>query len=403
MTLSVRQFEAEGFRSLRQIAYPMSQLDVLVGVNGVGKSNLYRALELLRSAAANTLATDLADEGGLESALWAGVHRKSAPRRISLAVEFAPSDASASTYRYEVEVGLPVRGVSAAFEGEAQIKSEALSYLATARPVRLIDRNVLSVMARDEDGRPVEIDLDLLPSETVLGRLEDPSRHPELDAVRRTLLQWRFYHGLRTDADSPLRRPCAPVATPSLASDGSNLAAVFATLAHIRQDTVDLDEAVERAFPGARLVVPAPGRAASFGMTFPEFPQRLFEARELSDGTLRFLALAGALLAYRLPPFIALNEPEASLHPDLMEPLAGLIGQAAKRTQVWLVTHSNRLADAVTATGAGKVRTVVKTGGETRIERLKRWGAFEDEDDPRCAAPCRRRVKAGAATRLRNA
>jgi predicted ATPase len=159
------------------------------------------------------------------------------------------------------------------------------------------------------------------------------------------------------------------------------LAAVFATLAHIRQDTVDLDEAVERAFPGAALIVPPPGRAASFGMTFPEIPQRVFEARELSDGTLRFLALAGALLAYRLPPFIALNEPEASLHPDLMEPLAGLIGQAAKRTQVWLVTHSNRLADAVTTTGAGKVRIVVKRSGETQIEGLTRWGAFEDEDD----------------------
>jgi predicted ATPase len=116
-------------------------------------------------------------------------------------------------------------------------------------------------------------------------------------------------------------------------------------------------------------------------MTFPEFPQRVFEASELSDGTLRFLALAGALLAYRLPPFIALNEPEASLHPDLMEPLARLDVQAAERTQVWLVTHSTRLADAVAASGVGKVRRVVKREGATEIEGLKRWGAFEDDDD----------------------
>ena len=67
--------------------------------------------------------------------------------------------------------------------------------------------------------------MDLLDSETVLGRLEDPSRYPELDAIRRTLLQWRFYHGLRTDAGSPLRQPCAAVATPALASNGSDLAA----------------------------------------------------------------------------------------------------------------------------------------------------------------------------------
>ena len=214
----------------------------------------------------------------------------------------------------------------------------------------------------------------------MLGRLEEPARYPEMDAVRRTLLQWRFYHSLRTDPASPLRQPCAAVATPTLASDGSDLAAVFATLVHIRQDAADLHEAIDQAFPGARLVVPAPDRWARFGMTFPEFPQRVFEAEELSDGTLRFLALAGALLAYRLPPFIALNEPEASLHPDLTEPLARLIAGAAERTQLWLVTHSQRLAEAVASAGGGKVRTVVKEDGATQIEGLKRWGAFEEED-----------------------
>ncbi len=104
-------------------------------------------------------------------------------------------------------------------------------------------------MVRGEDGRPTQVDIDLLASETVLGRLEDPSRYPELDVLRRTLLQWRFYHGLRTDAASPLRQPCAAVATPSLASDGADLAAVFATLVHVREDTVDLDFAIDQAFP----------------------------------------------------------------------------------------------------------------------------------------------------------
>jgi predicted ATPase len=215
----------------------------------------------------------------------------------------------------------------------------------------------------------------------MLGRLEDPSRYPELDLVRRTLLQWRFYHGLRTDPGSPMRQPCPAIATSTLASDGSDLAAVFATLAFIREDTTDLDQAIEAAFPGARLKLSHPEqRTLSFGLSYPDFPGRVFEAAELSDGTLQFLALAGALLAYRLPPFVALNEPEASLHPDLMEPLAELVAQAARRTQVWLVTHSTRLAEAVAAAG-GKVRRVVKQDGATRIEGLKPWGAFADEDD----------------------
>ena len=171
------------------------------------------------------------------------------------------------------------------------------------------------------------------------------------------------------------------MATPTLGSDGADLAAVFATLVHIRQDTTDLDRVIDSAFPGAKLIVPEPDRVASFGMRFPEFPRRVFDARELSDGTLHFLALAGALLAYRLPPFIALNEPEASLHPDLMEPLAQLVVRAAERTQLWLVTHSNRLADAIVATGKGQVRTVRKQGGATLIDGLKAWGAFADEED----------------------
>ena len=156
------------------------------------------------------------------------------------------------------------------------------------------------------------------------------------------MLDWRFYHDFRSDRASPLRQPCLAVTTPTLASDGSDLAAVFATLAHVRDDTIDLDRAIDDAFPGSQLVVPMPERTASFGLTMPDYPKRVFEAGELSDGTLRYLALAGALLGYRLPSFIALNEPEASLHPELLEPLARLIVRAAERTQVWVVTHSER-------------------------------------------------------------
>jgi predicted ATPase len=388
MALAVRDFRARGYRSLQSIAYPMSGLDVFVGANGVGKTNLYRALELLQAAAGNTLALELAREGGLLSALWAGQRRRGEQPELKLEVGLADPQQSrtgAVAYRYEVTVGFPPMGpggsiASVAFLNEPQIKEEVVSYVGGSRPVRLVERKNRSVMARADNGRPTEIDIDLLDSETVLGRLEDPSRYPELDAIRRTLLKWRFYHSLRTDAASPLRQACPAIATPALASDGSNLAAVFATLSQIRRDTVDLDTAVDQAFPGARLVIPGAESVASFGMCFPEFPQRVFEAQELSDGTLRFLALAGALLAYRLPPFIALNEPEASLHPELMKPLAGLIARAAERTQLWLVTHSTALAEAVVESGAGKVRTVLKAEGATQIAGLKRWGEFEEED-----------------------
>lgn len=383
MTLTVTDFRVRGFRSLKSLSYPLSSLDVFLGANGVGKSNLYRGLELLRFAAMNDLGRSLAEEG-MPDALWAGPRKAKAPVQITLSVGLMASEKDQFRYEYEVVIGLPPPppwNTTASFDLEPQIKAESLALLIRGRGTRLLERRGRSVMARTEDRGWDKVDIDLLESETVLGRLEDSARFSELDLVRRTLLAWRFYHQVRTDADSHLRRPCVAVATPSLASDGSNLAAVFATLAHVRQDTTELDSAVQAAFPGARLVMPKPGRDASFAMIFPEFPQRQFAAAELSDGTLRFLALAGALLAYRLPPFIALNEPEASLHPDLMEPLAGMVVNAAKRSQVWLVTHSERLAQAVTAAGGAKVRTVVKTDGATTIESLKAWGEFEDEAD----------------------
>lgn len=374
--LTLKQVSTVGYRSLRSIHYPVGGLEVFVGANGVGKTNLYRALELLQAAADNRLGLVLAREQ-LNSAFWAGPSRKG-PRRIELAATLG-QDGSPTQFRYEVEIGAPPIG-SAAFY-EPHIKSEVLSALTGERKVRLLDRRGPSVMARGQDGRSTEIDIDLLASETVLGRLQNPSEFAALDAVRRTLLEWRFYHGFRMDEASALRRPCIAVASPTLSSDGANLAAVFATLAQIRQDTIDLDRAVQGAFPGAALEITPAETEASFGMRFSEFPHRVFEAAELSDGTLRFLALAGALMAYRLPPLIALNEPESSLHPDLMAPLADMISQAAKRTQVWLVTHSESLAEQVGRSPAASIRRVFKKDGATWIDGLKLFGAYADDDE----------------------
>jgi predicted ATPase len=362
----------------------VERLSVFLGANGAGKTNLYRALELVQGAAAGTLAADLAAEGGLASAFWAGARKRHEEARIALAVDLGetPGDAPGmAAFGYSVEVGYPYP-TAAAFAAEPQVKEEALVHRHGRREIKLLDRRGPSLIARDEAGARTEIDADLMASETALSRLEDPSRFPDLQTVKAALLDWRFYHDLRTDAASPLRKPCPAVASPTLASDGANLAAVFATLAHIRQDTRDLDQTVQDAFPGARLDIPEPGRIASFGLAMPDYPQRVFEAHELSDGTLRFLGLAGALLAYRLPGFIALNEPESSLHPDMLAPLGRLIARAAERTQVWVVTHSERLAAAIAEHGAITPRTVVKAEGATTVRGLKAWGAFaEDAED----------------------
>jgi predicted ATPase len=383
-----------GYRSLRAIRFPLRRLSVFVGANGVGKTNLYRSLQLIQAAAAGTLSRELAAEGGMESALWAGKRQAKKPARIKLLVGLAPrasaaSESEGSPYTYEVSTGLVhsyeidvgVRTpTAAAVSLEPQIKEETLLFHHGKRQTKLLERRGPAVFARDADDQRTELGLDLMASETAFGSLDDPARFPDLYLIRRAMLDWRFYHGFRTDTLAPLRHPCLAVATPTLSSDASDLAAVFATLVHIREDTHDLDRAIDDAFPGAELVVPAPGRTASFGMIFPDHPQRVFEASELSDGTLRYLALAGALLAYRLPGFIALNEPETSLHPDLLGPLARLIAVAAERTQIWVVTHSAPLAAALAEHGGITPMTVIKRGGETWIDGLTLAGEFREAE-----------------------
>jgi predicted ATPase len=394
--LEVREIAAAGYRTLRSIRFPVRRLSVFVGANGVGKTNLYRALQLLQAAAAGNLSRELAAEGGMESALWAGKRQAKKPARIRLMVGLgngAPEPQAGDArpdYSYEVSAGLVhsyavdigVRvPTGAAFALEPQVKEEALTFHHGPRQTKMLERRGPSVYARDVDGRRSELGANLMASETALGSLADPARFPDLHMIRQIMLDWRFYHDFRTDAAAALRRPCLAVATPTLASDGSDLAAVFATLVHIREDTHRLDRVIDDAFPGARLVVPEPGRTASFGLIFPEYPQRLFDAGELSDGTLRYLALAGALLAYRLPAFVALNEPETSLHPDLLRPLARLIAEAAERTQIWMVTHSQPLAAALADHAGVTPLHIIKRDGETWIEGLKLGGGFRDDDE----------------------
>ena len=389
MALKVRDFQANGYRSLRSIRMSIGALSVFLGANGTGKTNLYRALQLLQASAAGALSEELAGEGGMDSALWAGKRVPGDPATLALSADFG-EPRERNFYRYSLTVGLPpsqtdekgnVHAMGTAFALEAQVKEETLVFENGRRTEKLLARHGPYLTACDEAGERQEIERELMASETALGSLQDPSRFPDLYAIQRTMLDWRFYHDLRTDHASPLRRPCLAVTSPTLASDGANLAAVFATLAYIRGETEDLDRAIQEAFPKAKLIVPEPARTASFGMIFPDFPQRLFTAGELSDGTLRYLSLIGALLAPRLPAFVALNEPEASLHPDLLDPLARLIVRAAGRTQIWLVTHSQALADAIAEHGGVKPRIVIKRKGETWIEGLRLGGDFADEDD----------------------
>jgi predicted ATPase len=356
--VSIRELCVRGYRSIQAVDLQLGPVNVLVGPNGCGKSNLYRCLYLLAAAVEGRLARTLAAEGGMPSALWAGERQKGAVR-MKVAVTL-------DSLAYELNCGLP-RPATTLFGLDPEVKEERVWFLQGAKKVCLLERDNDHVRARDAEGQRVSFLSAVPPGESALSELREPERFPALYALRQEFSDWRFYHNFRTDVGSPLREPRVGVRTTTLSHDGDDLAAALQTILEIG-DRDALAESLDQAFPGATLRIAAPDGRFSVSLKMREF-QRAFDARELSDGTLRYLCLLAALLAPRPAALLALNEPESSIHPDLLEPLARLIAGAAKHSQLWVTTHSEALAGHIERhTGAAPTR-LEKVGGATRLVR----------------------------------
>jgi predicted ATPase len=364
--VALKRFSVAGYRSLRDIELPLDQVNVITGPNGSGKSNLYQALALLAKASHGEFALAMAQEGGLGSAFWAGGERirytrKREPPRIQIGVETIEFHFSLSV-GWRAKSTLPEAG--SLFSGDPEVKEEELRWNAGSRPVTMLKRRMSSADVRNSSG-----DMDTYPfllrlQESVLPQISEPHRYPELAAARHQIQSWRFYHEFRTDARSPLRQPQIGVQTDVLSSDGRDVAAALQTIREIG-DNAFLDKSIADAL-GGQFSVSQSAAGFSIALQVPGI-KRPLEARELSDGQLKYLCLAAALLSPRIPPLIALNEPEESLHPDLYDPLAALIARASKNSQVWVTTHSRLLAEKIAKHTSVKALELKIEEGETRL------------------------------------
>lgn len=367
----------ENYRSLRHLVMPLGRLTLVTGANGTGKSSVYRSMRLLADASRNEMVAALAREGGLPSTLFAGAgkairhgqRRREGPVQgsvraepVSLKLGFAGDE-----FGYAVDLGLPVPALKTAFQLDPEIKCESLWAGPVLRQSALLaERSNQLARIRNDDGEWHTVSSALRLYDSVLAELADPYQAPELLIVREQIRSWRFYDHLRTDQDAPARSPQIGTRTAVLSDDGSDLAAALQTIAEVG-DVDAMTGAVGNAFPGSRLALLVEGGRFEVGLTQPGLLRALSGA-ELSDGTLRYLMLVAALLSPRPPQLLVLNEPESSLHPELLAPLAALIARTSEKTQIVVVSHSQPLIAALRELADPLMVELVKQEGQTLIQ-----------------------------------
>lgn len=353
------------YRSLRRFVMPLGRLTVVTGPNGSGKSSIYKSLRLLGDIAYGGAVRSLVREGGLAAALWAGPEEITAAmrrgehpvqgtlRRKTERLQLGFASHGPAGLSYAITLGRPApSSVPKPFGQDPEIKAEAVWAGPMLRQSSLlVERKGPALSLRADGARRggwLTLERPVARWASLMTELVDPRGAPEIIALREQIRAWRFYDHFRTDAEAPARQAQLGCYTPVLSSDGHDLAAALLTIAEIGEREA-LDEAMADAFAGASVDVAHEGARLMLQMHQPGLLRPL-SAAELSDGTLRYLLLVAALLSPRPPELLVLNEPETSLHPDLLPALGRLIGRAARQaagTQLIVVTHSSRLLNAL--------------------------------------------------------
>lgn len=363
------------YRSILDLVVSLGALNVVSGPNGAGKSNLYRALRLLAQTAQGGVVGALAREGGLDSSFWAGPEVLSAGMKSGavlveggvrqkvqrLRLGFAGDD-----FGYSISLGLPAGGGLSWFSRDPEVKRECIwagPYY--RRAAALVDRE--GAIVKHRQGRSWVVVPEPVPTyDSLFAHVADPSSTPEVFHLRDRIQRFRFYDHFRTDRGAPARQPQLGTRTPVMHHDGRDVAAALRTIEEVG-DVTALRETIRDAFPGAVLRADQLGDGL-FGLSFTQHGLlRPLSGAELSDGTLRYILWVVALLTPRAPEVMVLNEPETSLHPDLIPALGRLIRFAAERSQLWVITHSAALMHALDQADDVRHIPLQKTLGQTEV------------------------------------
>ncbi len=344
-------------------AIPLTPLNVLIGPNGSGKSNLIEAIELLH-ALPTGFASAIRSGGGVREWLWKGDNPRIfgkievevenfAARHIIPSLADLYSSPYPKTLRYWLrfaEVGQRVEVIEEVLEDADQspggteqfyyrfVEGDAVVFGLSIWPPNKSVRRDQKVIERRS----------ILPDESILAQLKDPSSFPEITELGRNL---GFIHSLREwnfGPDAEVRKPQpADLPADSLAPDSRNLGLIFNQLEHSGTWS-EFNGYLKRFLPRfERYSTRIEGRTVQFYLHESGLKQPI-PASRLSDGTIRFMAILAQLLAPTPPPLICIEEPELGLHPDALALLANLLQEASERTQLIVTTHSDALVSALT-------------------------------------------------------
>lgn len=347
----------------------LQPLNVLIGPNASGKSNLIEAIGLLK-ATPTDLTVPIRKGGGISDFLWKGT------KDIPTAEIEATLNNNPGSMPIRYRIGFTVVGqrlelVDEAIENETSYPGERDVYFyyryQSGYPV-------LNVKATSESLRRLRRE-DLIPDQSVLSQRKDPDQYPELTYVGNQFSNIVLYRDWHIGRDSDPRMPQkSDLPEHPLLEDGSNLGLVLNNLQY-QLGTRQLIEKLKKFYDAAEeLTTKIYGGTVQIfireeGLTQP------IPATRLSDGTLRYLFLMALLLDPTPPPLICIEEPEIGLHPDILPTIAEMLIEASVRTQLIVTTHSDTLVSALPPESVVVCDRDDKGSHLRRLdpERLKKW------------------------------
>jgi predicted ATPase len=351
------QIHIHGFRRLRDVKLEMRPLCVMIGANGCGKTSVLDVFALLAASMAGKLKGKLSEHGGLQSVLTADksngivLGHSGTPPELSVGVEAqaprgginavfgaSPVRLSYALKLRQVGIGYQIAEESLEQQGIPEAPSTLIG------PITISERPKLTSLATITPSRPIS---SLDPAETVLAQM--PGMVPEVEWLRTFLYSVESYHALNVEPRAPIRLPqqLQPAELPG--ADAEDLMSCLYQLRETDRGRFDaIEDALRSAFPGfKRLDFPTVASGMVAMIWRDQNFSRPFYMNQLSEGTLRFLWLATLLQSPGLPAITLIDEPEVSLHPELLSLLAGLMREASTRTQLIVATHSDRLIRAL--------------------------------------------------------